>query len=434
SKEFRTATRGIIISGIVTKYSDQKKSQTEALQGARMVASNNGGTTETDKNGKYNLNVMPGWAGTVTPSSEGFDFAPRDRFYSLLEADNGNQDFTGTPNTVVSGKMIYEGKGIEGVEIIFESIKGKTFFTETGEIGDYEYILPYNWMGIVIPKKEGHQFRPKQKVYGGITAQLEDENYMIEFPAISGRVTKSQSKSGLPGVTVTFSHINMDKFKYLKEYTVTDSEGHYINHIPTDWSGGIRPSKKGYIFYPRSEDNLTDDIDSPVDFKAERDFHLFFLLSGNILLPAESRFNKIYAKSLIFPGLTVGYKFNRHFYVWGGYSFFSKNGKSEIFKKPTKWKQSYLSLGLGYYRNKSIRVAWRVGLGAIYVNFSEAAFGDKVRSNVFGGSIEAAGIYKVGQRLFMEFLLGYRVAAKTFNETNVTLGGFSTALGLGLKL
>jgi len=433
-KEFRAATRGIIISGIVTRYIDEKKSQTEALQGVRMEASNNGGTAETDKEGKYSLNVMPGWTGTVTPSLQGFDFSPNERIYTPLQTDSGSQDFTATAGTVISGKVTYKGEGIEGVEMAFVGKQGKTSLTETGSDGSYEYIVPYNWSGTVTPQKAGHGFKPGQKIYGGVTSRLEGEDYTAEFPVISGRVTDRRGKTGIPGVRLTFSNIETDRFTYLKEDTVTDAEGNYLNHIPVTWSGGVWPSKKGYIFYPPAKDNITgDDVKSAVNFKAERDFKMFFLVSGNYLLPAESGFADIYGSGPIYPGVTAGYKFNRNWYIWGGYSFFSKKGKSAVLEKPSKWKQAYSSLGIGYYKNISIRAAWKGSIGAMYVRFSEEAFDDKVTANTFGVGLEAAGIYKIGQHLFTEITLAYLYAPDTVEEVNIELGGLRAGIGLGLR-
>jgi hypothetical protein len=433
-KEFRAATRGIIISGIVTRYSDEKKSQTEALQGVRMEASNNGGAAETDKDGKYSLNVMPGWSGSVTPSLQGFGFSPRDRVYTPLEADSGNQDFTATAGTIISGKVTYKGEGIAGVEMAFVGKQGKTSLTETGGDGSYEYIVPYNWSGTVTPQKTGHGFKPGQNKYGGVTSRLEGEDYTAEFPVISGRVTGRRGKTGVPGVRMTFSNIETERFKYLKEDTVTDAEGNYLNQIPVAWSGGVWPSKKGYIFYPLSKDNITgDDVKSAVNFKAERDFKIFFLVCGNYLRPAESGFSDIYGSGPIYPGVAGGYKFNRNWYIWGGYSFFSKKGKSAVLEKPSKWKQEYFSLGIGYYKNISIRVAGRVSVGAMVVRFSEEAFGDKVTANTFGVELEAAGIYKISQLLFTEITLGYLVASDTVEEISINLGGVRAGVGLGLR-
>lgn len=433
-KEFRAATRGIIISGIVTRYSDEKKSRTEALQGVRMEASNNGGTAETDKEGKYSLNLMPGWSGSVTPSLQGFAFSPRDRVYTPLEADSGNQDFTATAGTVISGKVTYKGEGIAGVEMAFVGKQGKTSLTETGGDGSYEYIVPYNWSGTVTPQKTGHGFKPGQKVYGGVISRLEGEDYTAEFPVISGRVTGRRGKTGIPGVRLTFSNIETDRFTYLKEDTVTDAEGNYLNQIPVAWSGGVWPSKKGYIFYPPAWDNLTEETArAAVNFKAERDFKIFFLVYGNYLRPAESRFGDIYGSGPIYPGVAGGYKFNHNWYIWGGYSFFSKNGKSAVLEKPSRWKQEYFSLGIGYYQNISLRFAWRGSIGAMVVRFSEEAFGDKVTAETFGGGLEAAGVYKINRLLFTEISLAYLYASDTVEEIEIKLGGLRAGIGLGLR-
>lgn len=434
SKEFRTVTRGLIISGVVTKYSDETRSQTEALQGVHIEASNNGGTAETDKDGKYSLNVMPGWTGSVTPLLQGFDFSPNERIYTPLQTDSSSQGFTATANTIITGKVAYNGESVEGVEMVFESKQGKTFLTETDSDGNYVSIVPYNWSGTVTPQKTGYLFKPGQKVYVGVITRLEEEDYTVEFPVISGRITNRGGKTGVPGVTLTFSNIETGKFKYLKEYTVTDSEGNYLNRVPRDWSGGIRPSKKGYIFYPAAWDNLTEETARvAVNFITERDFKIFFLVAGNYLRPAESRFENIYGSGPIYPGIAGGYKFSRNWYIWGGYSFFSKNGKSAVLQKPSKWKQAYSSLGIGYYWDKTIRLAWRVGGSAMYVNFSEEAFDDKVTANTFGVGFEAAGIYKINRLLFTEISLAYLYASDTVEEIEIKLGGLKAGIGLGLR-
>ena len=433
-KEFRAATRGIIISGMVTRYSDEKKNQTEALQGVRMEASNNGGTAETDKDGKYTLNLMPGWTGTVTPSLKGYDFSPNERVYTPLQTDSGSQGFTATANTIITGKVAYNGESVEGVEMVFESKQGKPFFTETGSDGKYVSNVPYNWSGTVTPQKTGYFFKPEQKIYGGVITRLEGEDYTAEFPAISGRVTNRKGKTGIPGVTLKLSNVDIDKFKSLKEYAVTDANGNYTIDIPVKWYGNVRPSRKGYIFYPVAWDNLTEEnARAALNFKAERDFKIFFLVSGNYLLPAESRFKDIYGSGPIYPGVAAGYKFCRNWYIWGGYSFFSKNGKSAVLEKPSKWKQTYLALGLGYYNNLSIRFAWRAGIGAMYVRFSEEAFGDKVTAETFGGGLEAAGIYKINRLLFTEITLAYLYAPDTVEEIEIKLGGVRAGFGLGLR-
>lgn len=434
SEEFRTATRGVIISGVVSKYIDETKSQMEALQGVRIEASNNGGTTETDKDGKYILSVTPRWTGTLKPSLHGYKFSPNELEYKPIETNIRSQDFTATVNTIIKGKVVYNFEGIADVELVFESSQRTSFIAKTDSGGNYISIVPYNWSGIVTPKKAGHQFKPRQKVYGGVISLLDGEDYTVEFPVISGRVTNQGGKTGIPGVTLAFSNIETNKFKYLKEYTTTDSEGNYLNQIPDQWTGDVWPTKKGYLFYPSSRNNISiDNMKSTVNFKGERDFKLFFLVSGNYLLPSESRFRDIYGSGPIYPSITVGYKFNPYLYIYGGYSYFSKNGKSLVLEKPSKWKQSYLALGVGYYKNISIRFAWRASIGAMIVRFSEEAFGDKVTANAMGVWLEANGIYKIGQCLFTEISLAYLYAPDTVEEIPIELGGIKIGIGLGFR-
>ncbi|MCU0288254.1 MAG: hypothetical protein MUF15_17895 [Acidobacteria bacterium] len=72
-----------------------------------------------------------------------------------------------------------------------------------------------------------------------------------------------------------------------------------------------------------------------------------------------------------------------------------------------KWKQAYSFLGIGYYKNLSIRADCRASIGAMVVRFSEEAFGDKVSANTMGGCLEVALIYKMSQLLFTEISFCY---------------------------
>ncbi len=85
-----------------------------------------------------------------------------------------------------------------------------------------------------------------------------------------------------------------------------------------------------------------------VSFKPEQDFKLFFLVSGYYLAPSASHFGDIYESGPIYSGITAGYKFSRNWYIWGGYAFLSKNGKSAVLEKPSRWKLAFSPLGRKY--------------------------------------------------------------------------------------
>ncbi|NIM11563.1 MAG: hypothetical protein GTO45_05665, partial [Candidatus Aminicenantes bacterium] len=205
------------------------------------------------------------------------------------------------------------------------------------------------------------------------------------------------------------------------------------------------PVKKGYIFYPskRQCDETTADGKIEFRYKAELDRKFFIAVTGNQMLPSEGSFDDVYGKSLFSPEIKAGYKFYRDFYVWGGYSFLSKNGKSyPEFKEPAKWEEKFLSLGLGYFGNFSITFGWKAEVGLIYVSFTEKMSqieeGEVVDTfsesgNALGLRIGGASIFKFSDRLFTEISLGYLFASDKVNEISIKLGGLRAGIGLGVR-
>jgi hypothetical protein len=57
------------------------------IQGVTITADNGGGTTVTDKAGKYRIQVPYDWTGTLTPTKEGMDFDPPNKPYEHVTAD-----------------------------------------------------------------------------------------------------------------------------------------------------------------------------------------------------------------------------------------------------------------------------------------------------------------------------------------------------------
>lgn len=428
--EFTVTTRGIIISGTIRNPGG------EAEADVTLEASNNGGITKTDQDGKYALSVPPGWTGTVTPSKECFDFSPpARRNYIDLEIDRDGEDYTAAASTIISGKITYKGKAIPGVELTFLSNEGERSSTLTDDNGQYIHVVPPRWAGAVTPKKHGHVFDPPQENYDAITGPR-TKDYALRFPVISGRVTNRQDK-GIPGVKLLFSNVAKDKYDYLNDTAITDENGSYRNDILTDWSGNITPKtpgKKRAIFFPAAGKNLdAQNTQTSVDFKMEPDFKMFIAVTGNYMIPAVENFAEIYDRGVISPEITAGYKFYRDFYIWSGFSFFTKSGASLVLKEPTQWKQRYFTLGFGYYKNAPLSFGWEIKAGAIFVNYSEEAFGVKVSGNAAGIRIDGSANYKISDRWYGLFTVSYLLASDKANDMKVKVGGIKTGIGLGLR-
>jgi|GEM_PF-6007373 len=66
------------------------------IPGVLVTLTNDPGTAVTDAAGCYAISVPTGWAGTLTPSANGWSFNPANRAYNALWADIAGQDFAGT--------------------------------------------------------------------------------------------------------------------------------------------------------------------------------------------------------------------------------------------------------------------------------------------------------------------------------------------------
>jgi hypothetical protein len=175
SDERSMATRGIIISGTIINKKDGK-----GFPGVLLTASNGGGTAETNMDGKYQLSVMPGWTGIVTPFRQGFKFFPPSVSYDrkVTESISGN-DYTAEPGTVISGTVTYNGKGVSDVLLKFTGEKGDNYLALTDEKGNYSIEVSYKWSGTVTPIniKNRHGFTPRERRYQNVTSSLENQDY-----------------------------------------------------------------------------------------------------------------------------------------------------------------------------------------------------------------------------------------------------------------
>jgi hypothetical protein len=428
--EFTVTTRGIVISGTIRNPGGKAEPH------VTLEASNNGGITKTDQDGKYILSVPPGWSGIVTPSKECFEFFPPIGIkYTDLETEKEGQDYIAVANTIISGKITYKGKGIPGIELIFLSREGERSSTKTDDNGQYVHVVPPRWAGTVTPQKDSFGFEPHQENYDAVTGPSV-KDYTLRFPVISGRVTDRQDK-GIPGIKLLFSNVAKDKYNYLSDTAITDENGTYRNDILTDWSGSITPKapgKKRAIFFPAARNNLSaQNTQTTVDFKMEPDFKLFIAITGNYMIPAVENFSEIYSRGVISPEIIAGYIFYRDFYIWSGFSFFTKSGASLVLKEPTQWKQRYFTLGFGYYKNAPIIFGWEIKAGAIFVNYSEEAFGVKVSGNTAGIRIDGSANYKLSDRWYGLFTVSYLLASDKVNDMKIKVGGIKTGIGLGFR-
>ena len=204
------------------------------------------GSPVTGANGTYEAIVDFGFAGSATPTKDGYLFTPGSKPYSNVNRDMPNQNYTGAVVTfTISGSA-----GVDGV-----TLNGLPGNPKSGKDGAYTSTVPFNWTGTVKPEKEGYTFEPAEMPYTDIMTSYPNQDYYanpITFTISGNAGMDSVEMTGLPGPAV-FTDVNGD-------YTATVNWG---------WSGTIKPVKAGYKFVP-STGNYTKLIaDKTQDYTPE---------------------------------------------------------------------------------------------------------------------------------------------------------------------
>ncbi|MFC1764296.1 LamG domain-containing protein, partial [Planctomycetota bacterium] len=240
-----------VISGYV------RTSGSVGVPGVSVVANNGGGSTATNSQGFYLLNVPHNWSGQVIPALGGYVFSPSQRSYVNVTSSQNNQNYTVSavppPSQVISGYVRTSGSvGVAGVSVAANNGGGST---TTNSQGFYVLNVPHNWSGQVAPSLGGYVFSPSQRSYVNVTSSQNNQNYTVSAvppptQVISGYV-RTSGGVGVTGVSVVANNGGGS--------TTTNSLGYYSLSVPYNWSGQVTPSLGGYVFSPsyHSYSNVT---------------------------------------------------------------------------------------------------------------------------------------------------------------------------------
>ncbi len=196
------------------------------------------GNPSTNASGIYSAVVDHGWSGTAIPSLTGYTFAPANRVYNSVVANQSAQNYTGTLNTyTVSGTVTDGSNPLSNVTM--NGLPGNPI---TNASGFYTSEVDYGWSGTVTPFRTGYTFAPVNRVYSSVTADQTAQDYTgtLNTYTMSGTITDGSSP--LPGVTLTG----------LPGNPTTNVSGVYSVLLDHGWTGTVIPALAGYSFEPAS--------------------------------------------------------------------------------------------------------------------------------------------------------------------------------------
>ena len=160
-------------------------------------------TVMSDSGGNYIIIIPSGWSGTVTPSKTGYVFSPASRNYSNVTANQTAQNYTA--QVVISGST-----GIAGVTLRYTDVTLKTV-TADGS-GNYSFIVPMGWTGIVTPYKTGYTFTPVNRSYSNVQTGQSAQNYTAQACASCADVNVSIGGTAVGAYTVPVSGSARDTY------------------------------------------------------------------------------------------------------------------------------------------------------------------------------------------------------------------------------
>jgi hypothetical protein len=239
--------------------SDQKVRLTRTTSGFTPVTV----TVTTQSDGSYTFpRVLAGYAYTVEPlASQVFSYTRANRVFTNLSADQAGRDFTATRKSYeISGRALFNSDGLDGVVILLKNGSGAvirrvtTTTSDTGVTGFYRFAkVPAGLSYTVEPAlNNAYSYNPVSRSYASLAANVYGQQFSVKRKlfAVSGKVVKAGTTTGIGGVTMTLTDASGAAIKV----GTTRSDGTYVlTGIPGGGNYTLRPTKTGLVFTPTAK-------------------------------------------------------------------------------------------------------------------------------------------------------------------------------------
>jgi hypothetical protein len=151
-----------------------------------------------------------------------------------------------------------------------------------------------------------------------------------------------------------------------------------------------------------------------------------------LLLPADANFKDVYGKSVFLPEIQLGMQVSGPVYAWVRYGFFSKSGTIPDSTDTAKTTQGMLSFGAGVVIPVTAKLNLALQAGGLSHHFKEEALDQIYSATKFGFCADAMLGMQLGSGMYTGIQLGYRTASDTVDSRDLTLGGISTGVTVGV--
>jgi hypothetical protein len=169
---------------------------------------------------------------------------------------------------------------------------------------------------------------------------------------------------------------------------------------------------------------------------------LFVSAGANLIRPADAAYRSLYGSQVIYPEVAAAFRVVRGLCLIGSFGQFSKTGTTPDLELPTRSKQSYVAVGLGYLQRISSLFCVQGGAGGALLKFDEEALDTEITGQKWGLMAEGGIFYmpEEGQGFFLGLKLGFLsakvadVAPDISGSQPVSLGGFKVSASVGIQL
>lgn len=158
-----------------------------------------------------------------------------------------------------------------------------------------------------------------------------------------------------------------------------------------------------------------------------------FGVAANAFQPADADYKTYYGEMIVFPEVKLGIKILKFFHICGTFGYIQANGTIAEINESTQSSQQVINM-VGEFDFKLSRlIHLKLGGGGVYYMYSEKAMNMEVSSSKFGYTAGGGLSFHFSKLLFMDVFANYSQAKDVVNEVDVTLGGMSGGIRLGIK-
>jgi hypothetical protein len=160
---------------------------------------------------------------------------------------------------------------------------------------------------------------------------------------------------------------------------------------------------------------------------------IIITFQGNYLSPADVNYKNTYGKTKWLPGIKLGIKMGKGFYLNASYKTLSSQVTVPVIEEKMKSRQDLFTLGLHKKMKTSSLLDFILEISVLHAKYQERIMTKEIKDSTWGAHGNMGFSFNISKSFFIEILAGYLYATDTIEENKIKLGGLISSLGIGIK-